>query len=130
MAIGQRQAPFNIHITSLWPDPAGDDGNIAWTRELSAMKPFTTGRVYVNYIGDEGEDRVVAAFGPQGYARLQALKDRYDPANLFRSNQNIKPSGNHRVIQVANASHASVAPTIRRSGCEATITRAPHSVAR
>ncbi len=94
MAIGQRQAPFNIHITSLWPDPAGDDANIAWTRELSAaMRPFTTGRVYVNFIGDEGEDRVVAAFGREGYARLQALKDRYDPGNLFRSNQNIKPSG-------------------------------------
>jgi FAD/FMN-containing dehydrogenase len=94
MAIGQRQAPFNIHITSLWPDPAGDDANIAWTRELSAaISPFTTGRVYVNFIGDEGEDRIVAAFGSEGYARLQALKDRYDPDNLFRSSQNIKPSG-------------------------------------
>ena len=94
MAIGQRQAPFNIHITSLWPSPAGDEANIAWTRELSAaMKPFTTGRVYVNFIGDEGEDRVVASFGPEGYARLQALKQRYDPGNLFRSNQNVRPSG-------------------------------------
>jgi hypothetical protein len=94
MAIGQRQAPFNIHITSLWPDPAGDDANIAWTRDLSAgISPFTTGRVYVNFIGDEGEDRVVAAFGREGYARLQALKDRYDPDNLFRGSQNIKPSG-------------------------------------
>ena len=94
MAIGQREAPFNIHITSLWPDPADDDANIAWTRELSAaMKPFTTGRVYVNFIGDEGEDRVVASFGREGYARLQALKDRYDPDNLFRSNQNVPPSG-------------------------------------
>ena len=93
MAIGQRQAPFNIHITSLWPDPADDAANIAWTRELSAaMKPFTTGRVYVNFIGDEGRDRVVAAFGSEGYARLQTLKHRYDPGNLFRSNQNIKPS--------------------------------------
>ena len=94
MAIGQRHAPFNIHITSLWQDREDDDPNIAWTRELSAaMKPYTTGRVYVNFIGDEGEDRVVAAFGPEGYPRLQALKDRYDPDNLFRSNQNIKPTG-------------------------------------
>jgi FAD/FMN-containing dehydrogenase/pimeloyl-ACP methyl ester carboxylesterase len=94
MAIGQRHAPFNIHITSLWPDPADDEANIAWTRELAAsMKPFTTGRVYVNFIGDEGPDRVIAAFGREGYARLQALKDRYDPDNLFRSNQNIKPNG-------------------------------------
>jgi pimeloyl-ACP methyl ester carboxylesterase len=92
MAIGQRGAPFNIHITSLWADPADDDANIAWTRDLSAaMKPFTTGRVYVNFIGDEGEDRVVAAFGREGYRRLQALKHEYDPDNLFRSNQNIRP---------------------------------------
>ena len=92
MAIGERQAPFNIHITSLWPDPADDDANIAWTRDLShALKSFTTGRVYVNFIGDEGEDRVVAAFGPS-YERLRVLKELYDPQNLFASNQNIKPS--------------------------------------
>ena len=94
MAIGQRRAPFNLHITSLWPDAADDRANIAWTRELSAaMKPFTTGRVYVNFIGDEGQERVVASFGEEGYRRLQALKARYDPDNLFRSNQNIKPAG-------------------------------------
>ncbi|MDQ5833289.1 MAG: alpha/beta fold hydrolase [Actinomycetota bacterium] len=94
MAIGQREAPFNIHITSLWRDPTEDDANIAWTREFSAaMKPFTTGRVYVNFIGDEGRDRVVASFGTEGYARLQELKQRYDPDNLFRSNQNIEPRG-------------------------------------
>ncbi len=57
------------------------------------MKPFTTGRAYLNFIGEEGEDRVRAAFGPETYARLQALKDRYDPTNLFRLNQNIKPTG-------------------------------------
>jgi FAD/FMN-containing dehydrogenase len=48
--------------------------------------------VYVNFIGDEVEERVVASFGHEGYWRLQALKDRYDPLNLFRSNQNIKPT--------------------------------------
>ncbi len=92
MAIGERGAPFNIHIVSLWADPADDDENIAWTRELSAaLRPFTTGRVYVNFIGDEGEDRVRAAFG-ESYARLRAIKKRYDPQNLFRSNQNVKPA--------------------------------------
>jgi FAD/FMN-containing dehydrogenase len=101
MATGQRGAPFNIHITSLWQDPADDDANVAWTRELSAaLKPFTTGRVYVNFIGDEGEERVIASFGREGYARLQALKDRYDPDNLFRSNQNVRPSG-ARAVAVA-----------------------------
>ena len=52
-----------------------------------------TGRAYLNFIGEEGEDRVRAAFGPEIYAWLQALKDRYDPTNLFRLNQNIKPTG-------------------------------------
>ena len=94
MAIGQRDAPFNIHITSLWEDPADDEANIAWTRELSAaIKPFTTGRVYVNFIGDEGQERVVASFGAEGYRRLQALKDPYDPDNVFRTSQNVKPRG-------------------------------------
>jgi FAD/FMN-containing dehydrogenase/pimeloyl-ACP methyl ester carboxylesterase len=92
MAIGERGAPFNLHITSLWSEPAEDEANIAWTRELSAaVRSFTTGRVYVNFIGDEGRERVVASFGAEGYARLQALKRRYDPGNLFRSNQNITP---------------------------------------
>jgi hypothetical protein len=93
MAISERLAPFNIHITSLWEDAADDGANIAWTRELgAALKPFTTGRVYVNFIGDEGQERVIASFGAAGYARLQALKDRYDPDNLFCSNQNVKPT--------------------------------------
>jgi FAD/FMN-containing dehydrogenase/pimeloyl-ACP methyl ester carboxylesterase len=93
MVITERGAPFNLHITSLWSDPADDERNIAWTRALgTAMKPFTTGRVYVNFIGDEGHDRVVASFGRDNYARLRALKDRYDPENLFASNQNVVPS--------------------------------------
>ncbi len=78
----------------MWTDPADDAANIAWTRELSAaLKPFATGRVYVNFIGDEGRDRVVASYGAEGYARLQALKRRYDPQNVFRSSQNIEPGG-------------------------------------
>jgi FAD/FMN-containing dehydrogenase len=94
MAFGQRSAPFNLHILGLWDDEGDDAENIAWTRELGArIKPYTTGRAYLNFIGEEGEDRVRAAFGPETYARLQALKDRYDPQNLFRLNQNIKPTG-------------------------------------
>jgi hypothetical protein len=93
MAIGQRDAPFNVHITSLWADAGEDAANIAWTRELgAALKPFTTGRVYVNFIGDEGRERVVASFGDEGYARLQVLKRRYDPGNLFRTSQNVEPT--------------------------------------
>jgi FAD/FMN-containing dehydrogenase len=92
--LDQRSAAFNFHVTTLWTDPADDEANIAWTRELSAaMQPFATGRVYVNFIGEEGEERVEAAYGgPEVYARLQALKDRYDPDNLFHGSLNIKPS--------------------------------------
>jgi FAD/FMN-containing dehydrogenase len=92
-AFGQRTSPFNIHIIAGWEDPAGDEANIGWAKGLgAAMKPYSTGGAYLNYLGEEGEDRVRAAFGPETYARLQALKDRYDPQNLFRLNQNIKPT--------------------------------------
>jgi FAD/FMN-containing dehydrogenase/pimeloyl-ACP methyl ester carboxylesterase len=92
-ALTEREAPFNVHITSVWDEPADDEANIAWTRELSAaLKPFTTGRVYVNFIGDEGRDRVVASFGPEVYARLQQLKRRHDPDNMFRTSQNVLPA--------------------------------------
>ncbi|WP_202301754.1 BBE domain-containing protein [Mesorhizobium sp. 131-2-1] len=66
-----------------------------WVRGLwDAMAPYSSGGVYVNYLGaaaDEGPDRVAAAYGPEKYARLAALKNKYDPANLFRLNQNIWP---------------------------------------
>ena len=55
------------------------------------MQPFSSGGVYVNYLGEEGEDRVKAAYG-RNYERLVALKNKYDPTNLFRHNQNIRPS--------------------------------------
>lgn len=60
------------------------------------MQPFSSDGVYVNYLGqeaDEGAERVKAAYGPQTYAQLVALKNKYDPTNLFRLNQNIKPTG-------------------------------------
>ena len=56
------------------------------------MKPWTTGQVYLNFIGDEGADRVRSAFGTEKYQRLQALKRKWDPENLFRHNQNIEPA--------------------------------------
>jgi FAD/FMN-containing dehydrogenase len=89
----QRKAPFNYVIHSKWSETSDDEPNVAWTRELrDALEPFTTGGVYLNFIGDEGDARIVAAYGPEAYSRLQALKDRYDPSNLFRLNQNVKPS--------------------------------------
>ena len=91
-AFGQRTAPWNLHFLSMWADPADTEQNIAYTRAFAtAMKPWTTGRAYLNFIGDEGKGRVEAAFGPEKYARLQALKQKWDPDNLFRHNQNIPP---------------------------------------
>lgn len=93
MAFGQRLAPFNMHYLSMWADAADDDRNIAYTRDIAAaMKPWTSGRAYLNFIGDEGRSRVEAAFGPEKFARLQAIKDEWDPTNLFKHNQNIPPS--------------------------------------
>ena len=93
-AFGHRDADYNLAIISRWPDPAMADECIAWTRELwSAMQPHARG-VYVNYLGvGEAEDRVRAAYGADAYRRLSALKQRYDPTNVFRFNQNIKPNG-------------------------------------
>jgi FAD/FMN-containing dehydrogenase len=66
--------------------------HIRWARETwQAMRPFASG-VYVNYLGQEGEDRVKAAYGVAKYERLVALKNKYDPTNFFRLNQNIKPT--------------------------------------
>lgn len=91
-AFVQRDAQWNIHYLSMWPDPADTEANIAYTRAFSsAMKPWATGRAYLNMLGDEGLDRVRAAYGPEKFARLQELKATWDPTNLFRHNQNIPP---------------------------------------
>ena len=76
-----------------WLDPGESERHVHWTRELwQALQPYTTGGVYVNHIGqeaDEGADQVRAAYGAN-YQRLAELKQKYDPTNLFRHNQNIK----------------------------------------
>ncbi len=96
-AFDHRNARYNMLIVGIWPDAATNAANTAWVRGLwQAMQPWSTGGVYVNYLGeaaDEGAARVEAAYGPEKYARLAALKAKYDPGNLFRLNQNIKPSG-------------------------------------
>ena len=92
-AFGGRDAPFNMHYLSMWADPKDTERNIEFTRGLSgAMKPWTTGRVYLNFIGDEGSSRVESGFGPEKYQRMRDLKRTWDPTNLFRHNQNITPA--------------------------------------
>jgi FAD/FMN-containing dehydrogenase len=92
-AYDQRDSDFNLVIVSRWADPAHAERNVAWARSLSeAARSYTTGRVYVNYIGaGEAPDRVRAAFGADKFAKLSAIKRKYDSTNLFRLNQNIPP---------------------------------------
>lgn len=94
MAFGNRTSPFNLHYLSMWPpDGAQDQVNIDFTRALAAsMKQWTTGQVYLNFIGDEGLTRVETAYGPTKYTRLRKIKKVWDPDNVFRHNQNIPPA--------------------------------------
>ena len=87
-----RDLQYDLIAVSMWTDTAETRRNVDWTRELfAAWEPHLTRAVYVNDLGDEGEDRARSAYG-DNYARLVALKNRYDPTNLFRMNQNIKPT--------------------------------------
>jgi FAD/FMN-containing dehydrogenase len=91
-AFAHRDRRFNFSILSIWEDPAATEANVAWARRYwEAMRPFAADAVYVNYLGDEGQERVVAAYGRAKYERLVVLKNTYDPANVFRRNQNIRP---------------------------------------
>ena len=93
-AFDQRDSDYNLVIVSRWADPAEADRNVRWAREVSdAARAYTTGRVYVNYIGaGEAPDRVRAAFGADKFERLAKIKRKYDPTNTFRLNQNIPPA--------------------------------------
>lgn len=92
-AFSQRDAAHNVVINAVWTDddPEGDR-HVAWARDFfSAMQPHAGGRVYVNFLGDEGAERVRQAYGDKQYERLVELKRAYDPTNFFRLNQNIEP---------------------------------------
>jgi FAD/FMN-containing dehydrogenase len=93
MAAGYRDAAYLMHPIAVWDDPADSERHISWCRNLcKAMRPHTTGGVYLNMTMDEGERRVRDGYGSEKYGRLVALKDKYDSDNLFRVNQNIKPT--------------------------------------
>lgn len=88
-----RHSPWVVHPFGLWQDPADDARAQQWARDLRAdLEPWSSGAVYLNFIGDEGEDRVVAGFGREAYGRLAKVKARYDPENVFHLNHNIKPA--------------------------------------
>ncbi len=93
-AFTYRRALFTVAIEGKWVDPAEDETHMRWVRESAdAVRPLTNGGAYVNFLSDDGEDRVRAAYGDRAYARLVEVKTRYDPENVFRLNQNIKPGG-------------------------------------
>lgn len=93
-AYAHRDLPIDFIVLSSWLDPAEDERNRAWTRDLySAVRPLAPGGVYVNDLdGDEGRARVREAYGVN-YERLAGLKRIWDPTNLFRANHNIIPTG-------------------------------------
>ena len=89
----QRDATWVVHPFALWERPDDDDRVIGWAKTFrDEVARFASGGVYLNFIGDEGEDRVRAAFGDEKYHRLAKLKAQYDPDNVFRGNQNIRPA--------------------------------------
>ncbi|HZQ04321.1 MAG TPA: FAD-binding oxidoreductase [Gaiellaceae bacterium] len=91
-AFSGRNAGFTYNIGACTLGADGFEQEREWVRGLwSALEPYHTG-VYVNFLGDEGQERVRESYGPEKYARLRALKRRYDPDNFFHINQNIPPA--------------------------------------
>lgn len=102
-AFGHRDAAFDFAILTVWQDPTETPENITWARDFAdAVQPHGTG-VYVNNLGTEGTDRVRAAYAPATYDRLVGLKNRYDPGNVLRLNQNIAPDS---TLQLPSPQHA------------------------
>jgi FAD/FMN-containing dehydrogenase len=95
-----RDAKWGQVMVGVSPDPADNPTMIAWTRAYwSALHPYSAGGAYVNMMmdaSDEGQDRVRAAYG-DNYDRLAAVKAKYDPGNLFRTNQNVTPAGTRHI---------------------------------
>ncbi len=91
-AFSHRDTAYMAHPIAAWENPTDTDRHLDWIRRFSAaMQPFATGGVYLNLEADEAADKVRANFGAEKYAKLAALKAKWDPHNLFRLNQNITP---------------------------------------
>jgi FAD/FMN-containing dehydrogenase len=91
-AYSSRDTLYAMNVHGRWDDARDDERCVAWARAFfAAAAPFALGSVYVNFMTEEEGGRVADAYGPN-YERLVAVKNRYDPRNLFRHNQNIRPS--------------------------------------
>jgi len=86
-----RDAKYSMVIAGIDPDPANKEIISSWAKDYwSALHPYSAGGAYVNFMMEEGHERVQATYG-ENYDRLVAIKEKYDPSNLFRVNQNIQP---------------------------------------
>ncbi|HEY3189880.1 MAG TPA: FAD-binding protein, partial [Solirubrobacteraceae bacterium] len=92
-ALAHRDAPWIYHSLSQWPDPVDTPVNRGWTeRFVAAMAPYSRRGTHPNHVSSTRQDRVRSFYGDRTYRRLVSVKDRWDPQNLFRHNQNIQPS--------------------------------------
>lgn len=91
-AFPHRRLTYDLNIVAQWQPGMDEEANLKWVDEISeAVKPFAADGVYLNFLGDEGEGKVRAAFGGN-YDRLVEIKTKYDPTNMFSLNQNVRPS--------------------------------------
>ena len=91
--LSYRGAKWDYHVLAQWADPPDAERCIGWTRDFdAAMAEFAEAGVYVNFVAEPSATAIEAGFGPENYARMVAVKDKYDPDNVFRSNTNIPPS--------------------------------------
>ncbi|MFF9853154.1 FAD-binding protein [Streptomyces litmocidini] len=89
-----RTAPWAVHPFATWEDPALDGPAMQWVRDVRAdVRPWALDATYLNFVGAEGEQRIVSSFGEENHRRLAAVKAAYDPDNVFRFNHNIVPAG-------------------------------------
>ncbi|MQA61182.1 MAG: FAD-binding protein [Actinophytocola sp.] len=92
-AMGKRDARWVVHPLGLWADPADDDKARHWARTIAEqMRPWTTGGLYLNFVGDEGLERVIAGYGQVNYDRLSRVKAAFDPDNVFNRWHNVLPA--------------------------------------
>ena len=92
MAYSSRDANYVMNVHGRWESAAEDERGIAWARAFFAKsQPFASGGAYINFLTQDETDRIAFAYGAT-YNRLVELKKTYDPTNLFRMNQNIKPA--------------------------------------
>ena len=91
-AFAQRSSPYILNVIARSVDGAGFASDVSWARDArAALAPYGPDTMYVNFTGEAGEDKVRASYPPETYARLVEIKNRYDPTNVFRLNQNIPP---------------------------------------